>query len=179
MMNEADRLLIPKYFFITTGKAISKVSKLNAFDRALINAGLGDCNLVRVSSIIPPNAKLIEPIELPIGSIVFVVMARMDGDPNEDISAGIAWAWIRSDSEGKEFGVIVEDHGNEEKEALIEKLKMMCIDMAEARGMVIKDIRVKVEEMHVPEDHYGSVIAIAVLLPETIFLKKALGRKTL
>jgi len=171
-VSELNKPLVPKYFFITSGKALSRVSKLNAFDRALLNAGLGNYNLIQVSSIVPPHAKLIEPVKLPIGSIVFVVMARMDGDPNDEISAGIAWAKIRSKDGTKGFGVLVEGHGNEEKDTLVKKLTGMCIDMAEARGMMIEDIKVKVEEMKVPDDHYGSVIATAVLLPECVLVEK-------
>jgi len=170
--SELNKLLVPKYFFITSGKALSRVSKLNAFDRALLNAGLGNYNLVQVSSIVPPHAKLIEPVKLPIGSIVFVVMARMDGDPNDEISAGIAWAKIKSEDGTEGFGVLVEGHGNEEKDTLVKKLTGMCIDMAEARGMIVEDIKVKVEEMRVPDDHYGSVIATAVLLPECVLVEK-------
>lgn len=171
-ISEISKLLMPKYFFITSGKAISKVSRLNAFDRALLNAGLGNCNLVQVSSIVPPHAKLIEPIELPIGSLVFVVMARMDGNPNDEISAGIAWARIKSECGIEEFGVLVEGHGNEEREALVKKLTDMCTDMAEARGMIVEDIKVRVEGMRVPDNYYGSVVAIAVLLPEYVLVEK-------
>jgi len=173
-VSEIEGLLIPKYFFITSGKAISNTSKLNAFDRALINAGLGNCNLVQVSSIIPPHAKLIKPIRLPIGSIIFVVMARMDGEPNDEISAGIAWARIKSKDGIESFGVIVEGHGNEEKDALVKKLKDMCSDMAEARGMVIENVEVRVEELKVPSNSYGSIVVAAVLLPESTFVKKAI-----
>src|SRR3989304_6142143 len=34
-------LPIPRKFFVTSGKAVSRVSDLNAFDGALINAGIG------------------------------------------------------------------------------------------------------------------------------------------
>ena len=36
--------LIPKRFFITHSSATSEVSDLNAFDRALIKAGIGEQN---------------------------------------------------------------------------------------------------------------------------------------
>ena len=35
-------LPIPTKFFVTSGKAVSKVSDLNAFDEALQNAGLAE-----------------------------------------------------------------------------------------------------------------------------------------
>lgn len=157
--------IVPKYFFITSGSALSKVSKLNAFDRALMKAGLAQCNLVPVSSIIPPNAKLINPIELPIGSITFVVMSRMDGNPSEVISAGIAWGWIKSKDGSLKYGIIVEGHGNKHRDALEEMLKKMCQDMAKARGMILEKVNIKIETLSIPNGYYGSVVAAAVLIP--------------
>jgi len=81
--------MIPKAFFVTGGKAVSKVSRLNTFDLALRNAGIAQCNLVKVSSIIPPNYKETEPKPIPAGSITYVVMAKAEGT-GETISAGIA-----------------------------------------------------------------------------------------
>ncbi|HDM88656.1 MAG TPA: pyruvoyl-dependent arginine decarboxylase, partial [Candidatus Bathyarchaeota archaeon] len=40
------RTLIPKEFFVTGGKAIGRLSELNAFDNALKDAGIANCNLV-------------------------------------------------------------------------------------------------------------------------------------
>jgi len=37
--------LVPKKYFVTSGYAISTVSDLNAFDKALIEAGIGEQNL--------------------------------------------------------------------------------------------------------------------------------------
>ena len=165
-MGEDLAPLLPRYFFITSGRGTSRVSKLNAFDRALLRAGIGDCNLICVSSIIPPGAELIEPIRVPTGLITYVVMARMDGEPGDLISAGVAWAWMRGREEGEKFGVIVEGHGNDAEEALAEKLRAMCADMAEARGMVVEDVGVRVESLKVPSGCYGSVVAAAVLLPD-------------
>ena len=158
-------IIVPRYFFITSGSALSKVSKLNAFDKALLKAGLGQYNLVPVSSIIPPNAKLINPIKLPIGSIVFVVMARTDGDPSEVISAGLAWGWIKSKDGNIRHGIIVEGHGNKDKEALKESLLRMCNEMANARDMILEKVDVKIESISIPNGYYGSVIVAAVLIP--------------
>ena len=55
--------LVPSKFFITHSSAVSPVSDLNAFDRALISAGIGEQNLVSVSSVIPKGAQLVERCE--------------------------------------------------------------------------------------------------------------------
>lgn len=66
---------------------------LNAFDAALINAGIGDINLVKVSSIIPPGCREIEPRDLPRGAIIPVAYSFIVSDiPGEGISAAVAVA---------------------------------------------------------------------------------------
>jgi len=116
--------LLPKKYFVVSGKGLSKVSSLNAYDRALLDAGIGNYNLVPVSSIIPPGAEEIEPVELPPGSIVFVVMAKAEGEGGT-ISAGVAWY----NSREEECGFVVEAHGNADVEEIGRKLKSMIEDM--------------------------------------------------
>ena len=58
--------LVPSRFFITHSSAVSRTSDLNAFDRALISAGIGEQNLVSVSSVIPKNAERVEICEMPM-----------------------------------------------------------------------------------------------------------------
>ncbi|UCE44256.1 MAG: pyruvoyl-dependent arginine decarboxylase, partial [Candidatus Bathyarchaeota archaeon] len=99
--------MIPKEFFVARGKVISSVSKLNAFDRALRDTGIAQCNLVQVSSILPPGCREGELREIHTGSVIYAVTARMDGTEGMTISAGIAWAW---EKEGR-YGLVVETHG--------------------------------------------------------------------
>lgn len=153
--------MIPRRFFATSGKALSKVSKLNAFDRALLEAGIGNCNLVPVSSIIPGGAEECEVCEIPAGSIVFVVMARMDGSGGEELAAGIAWAWER----GRRFGLVVEAHDNMSSQKLKKMLDERLMEMAEARGVELVDVKYKIEGLRVPEGYYGSVIAALAFPP--------------
>src|SRR3972149_7025274 len=83
-------LPIPKKFFVTSGKAVSKISDLNAFDEALLNAGIGEQNLVSVSSILPIGIQQVKRRELPMGAITHTVLAQQRGGEGEMISAGIA-----------------------------------------------------------------------------------------
>ena len=50
----------PTRYFMAHGCA-EGVTELNAFDAALLRAGVGDTNLVRVSSILPPGCEEMEP----------------------------------------------------------------------------------------------------------------------
>jgi len=71
--------------------------KLASFELALRDAGIEKCNLVQVSSILPPNCKMIYREEglrhLCPGQITFCVLARNDtNEPNRLISAAIGVA---------------------------------------------------------------------------------------
>jgi arginine decarboxylase len=69
--------LVPKKFFISSGCAVSKVSDLNAFDKALLEAGIGELNIVSVSSVLPVGAEQVGIRELPMGAVTHCVLAQM------------------------------------------------------------------------------------------------------
>jgi len=77
---------LPTRIILTSGIGIGS-TKLNAFDNALLNAGIGNFNLLSVSSIIPPKAKIIyltkdnrEKLLPEIGSIVPIVYSCVYGE---------------------------------------------------------------------------------------------------
>jgi len=71
--------MIPRYFFLTKGVGKHK-EQLQSFELALRNAGIQHCNIVNVSSIVPPGCKLISRERglklIKPGEITFVVLAR-------------------------------------------------------------------------------------------------------
>ena len=153
--------MIPKEFFITSGKAVSPVSELNAFDLALKKAGIAQCNLVCVSSILPKDCTEITQQNIDAGSITYSVLARMDGDEGTTIGAGIAWAWAKS----KKYGLVAEAHGYMDKKALEETLEWKIKEMAKIRGIKIGPIQMRIEVLRVPMDNYGCVISALVYRP--------------
>jgi arginine decarboxylase len=153
--------MIPKEFFITSGKAVSPVSELNAFDLALKKAGIAQCNLVCVSSILPKDCNEINKQNIEAGSITYSVLARMDGDEGTTIGAGIAWAWAKS----KRYGLVAEAHGYMDKKALEETLEWKIKEMAKIRGIKIGQIQMRIEVLRVPMDNYGCVISALVYRP--------------
>lgn len=153
--------VVPKEFFVTSGKAVAHVSQLNAFDLALIKAGIGQCNLCIVSSILPPGVKQVRRRRIPIGAITHAVIARMDGNEGETIGAGIAWAW---EKEGR-YGIVAEAHGYMEGRALKEILNWKVTEMAKNRGITLGQIRYQVDILNIPMDHYGTVISALVFIP--------------
>lgn len=65
-----DKMFMPQYYKIVSGVGKSKYA-LVSFDNALRNAGIGDFNIVKVSSILPINCKYSESIPLKKGSILY------------------------------------------------------------------------------------------------------------
>ncbi len=153
-------LPLPRKFFVTSGKAISKVSDLNAFDEALLNAGIGEQNLVSVSSVLPVGVSQVKLRELPMGAITHCVLAQQRGGEGEMIAAGIAWGF-RQDGEG---GYVAEGHINGTRGALREVLEWKMGEMAKLRGVRFKTLNYKIEELSIPMDHYGACLAALVFL---------------
>jgi arginine decarboxylase len=109
-------MFTPTKIFFTKGVGIHK-DKLASFESALKQAGIEKCNLVYVSSILPPNCKLISKEEglkeLSSGQITFCVMARNDtNEPNRLISSAIGVA-VPKDTNN--YGYLSEHHAFGEK----------------------------------------------------------------
>ena len=154
--------MVPKEFFVTSGKAYSPTSEINALDQALKNAGIAHCNLVQVTSILPKGCFQRERIDIPIGAITYAVLARMDGTEGENIGAAIAWSWEKS----RNCGIVAETHGYMDEEALLEIAEWKIKEMAKIREIEINKIHYKCETLKVPMDNYGCVIAALVFSTE-------------
>ena len=153
--------MVPRGFFVTSGKAFSPISGLNAFDLALKKAGIAQCNLVPVSSILPPGCVEKNHQRIPIGSITHAVIARMDGEEGTTIGAAISWCWEKD----KKYGIAAEAHGYMDKDALKEISEWKIREMAKIREIEIDKIHLRMETLRVPMDNYGCVIAALVYLP--------------
>src|SRR3989338_7477700 len=103
--------MVPSKIFLTKGIGTHK-DKLSSFELALRDAGIEKFNLVTVSSILPPNCKIIPKDEglthLNPGEIVFCVMARLDtNEPNRLISSAIG---IAVPKDINNYGYLSEHH---------------------------------------------------------------------
>lgn len=144
---------------IVTGKDEGP-TKLNAFDNALSNAGIGDVNLIKVSSMLSGNTEIKELPHLKLGSMVNCVLSEITSDnPGDEITAVIALAI------GEELGCVVETTGvNKKEEDLIDEAKFMVTYMMEKREVEIKELIVKKSTTTVKE--IASVVASVVYLEE-------------
>ena len=70
---------VAKKIFLTKGVGKHR-ERLSSFELALRNAGIAACNIVRVSSIFPPNCKLISRSEglkhIKPGQVAFTVISE-------------------------------------------------------------------------------------------------------
>jgi len=71
--------LVAKKLFLTKGKGVHE-DRLTSFEYALRDAGIAGTNIVLISSIFPPHAKLISRIEglklIHPGQILFSIYSR-------------------------------------------------------------------------------------------------------
>src|SRR5919205_4646801 len=81
-------------------------SELTAFDNALRKAGIGNVNLIRVSSIVPPGATISPLPDLPFGALTPAAYAKVVGTtPGQHIAACVGVGWT------KRGGVLMEASG--------------------------------------------------------------------
>lgn len=112
-------VFVPKMMFLTKGVGSHK-EELHSFELALRDCGIEKFNLVQVSSILPPNCKVVSKTKglshLRPGSITYCVLSRCcSNEPRRLLSASVGLA-IPADKNA--YGYISEHHafGQTEKQ---------------------------------------------------------------
>ena len=148
----------PTAWFLAAGAA-EGWTVLNAFDGALLAGGIGDVNVVKMSSILPPNCKRIEPMKLPGGALVPAAYAAYSStETGERIAAGVAVAIPEDPSLP---GLIMEYEGRGTKSDIEEHVREMARQGFLARDRAYKSIEsIAVEHKVI---HTGGVLAAVVL----------------
>lgn len=146
---------------IVSGKSEGP-TKLNAFDNALSDAGIGDVNLIKVSSMLSGNAEICELPKLKAGAMVNCVLSEVTSDnPGDVITAVIAVAI------GEKLGCVVETTGtNKELKNLIDEAEYMVKYMMEKRDVEIEELIVEYSTTEVK--NIASVISSVVYLNDEI-----------
>lgn len=148
-------MLEVRKLYLVSGKAEGS-TPLNAFDNALLDAGIGDVNLIKVSSIVPPDAEvLMEKPNLPRGALMPCVYAELTSQKRgERIAVALA---IGLAEDG--FGVVMESEGETAEEAVAKATKMVE-EAFKVRRLHLKRILTISAEHQVKE--CGSVVAACV-----------------
>ncbi len=114
---------------------------LNAFDGALLAAGIGNTNLVKMSSIVPPGTREVPVSELllPPGALVPVAYASMESDiPGSMICAAVAAAWPADPSRP---GLIMEYHAHGHREDAESVVRRMAEEGMRKRGWEVRALQ--------------------------------------
>ncbi|MGQ9551792.1 MAG: pyruvoyl-dependent arginine decarboxylase [Candidatus Bathycorpusculaceae bacterium] len=181
--------MIPKYFFLTKGVGKHK-EQLQSFELALRDAGIHHCNLVNVSSIVPPGCKLISRQQglklVQPGEITFLVLARNStNEPHRLIasSIGVAIPSGKSNcgylSEHHSFGQTDEaagDYSEDLAATMLATTMGIPFDPEKAwderkqqfktSGMIIKTTNITQSATGDKNGLWTTVIAAAVFVPE-------------
>jgi arginine decarboxylase len=110
-------MIIPKKIFLTKGVGRHK-EKLASFEAALRDAGIAPFNIVRVSSILPPGAKILSKSKglqyLSPGEIIYTVISECStNEPHRLIAASIG---VAVPAERTQYGYLSEYHSFGETE---------------------------------------------------------------
>ncbi len=128
---------IPDKFYLVAGES-EGMTPLNAFDNALVDAGIGNTNLVKMSSILPPGSKQIKPVKLPLGALVPVAFAsKVSSQTDEIISAAVA---IAIPKDPKKNGLIMEYSAAGHKQEVEKIVRHMAEEGFKQRGYELKEV---------------------------------------
>ena len=139
---------------------------LNAFDNALLAAGIGNINLVKVSSILPPEVPVVDLPKIKPGAIVPTAYAAMTSEvPGETVAAAVGYAV--PDDPAKN-GVIMEFHGHATRGEAEVAIRGMLEEAFRVRGESIREMRVFATDHTV--ERIGCALAAITLLGEADLL---------
>lgn len=126
----------PSGLTIELGSAIGVArTSLAAFDDALCQLGVGNVNLIRLSSVVPPNSQVVisdrVQKKLGWGDRLYCVFAEQHAtEIGQTAAAGIGWV-LRDDNTGA--GLFVEHEAPTEAE-VIDLIEKSLADMTRSRG---------------------------------------------
>ncbi|MGQ0571818.1 MAG: pyruvoyl-dependent arginine decarboxylase [Armatimonadota bacterium] len=133
------------------------MTDLNAFDHALMDAGIANLNFIRVTSIFPQGARIVPLRPFIPGMLMPAVYARISRHtPGERIAAAVG---IGISTEG--YGVIMEYSHTGTAENADEIVRRMVQEAMATRGLQVTEVVVAARD-HVVQ-RMGCVVA-AVLL---------------
>ena len=135
---------------------------LNAFDNALLLAGIGNINLIKISSILPPDVPVVDLPKIKPGALVPTAYAAITSEtPGELVAAAVGYA-IPDDP--AKNGVIMEFHGHATRGQAEEAIRGMLDEAFQVRGETVKEMRIYAVEHTV--ERIGCALAAITLLGE-------------
>lgn len=150
---------LPQAVSVVAGAAEGPTD-LNAFDNALLDAGIANLNFVRVTSIFPLGARVVPVRPYQPGMLMPAVYARISRHtPGERIAAAVAIG-----ISDQRYGVIMEHSHAGTAENAEQIVRRMVDEALAARGLRTVETVVAARE-HVVQ-RTGCVVAAVLLWPE-------------
>jgi arginine decarboxylase len=138
------------------------LTPLNAFDNALLAAGIGNVNLIKVSSIVPPDVDIVDLPKIRPGALVPTAYASIVSCiPGTVISAAVGYALPEDRTQA---GVIMEHHDETSRGPSERMVRQMLEEAFRVRGGRIREIKVVSSEHRV--ERIGCALAAVALLSE-------------
>jgi arginine decarboxylase len=135
---------------------------LNAFDNALLAAGIGNINLVKISSIVPPDVDIVGLPRIKPGALIPTAYAcEVSRVPGELISAAVGYALPEDRTRA---GVIMEYHAKGSRAEAERGIRQMLEEAFRVRGEAIREWKVFAAEHRV--ERIGCAVAAVTLLSE-------------
>ena len=133
--------MIAKKWFISTGNGCSKTNRLPSFDKALLDAKVGNYNLVRLSSILPAGCERVDHIDIDEGSLLPTAYSTITSDVPGDICVSTIGVGIPKDK--SKVGVIMEYSCSGAcvcEDAAMETLTKMIEEAFDIRNVELEEI---------------------------------------
>lgn len=129
-------MLLLTHFCLVSGIGTDSHA-ISSFDSALLDAGIGNYNLVRVSSILPPNCVQSNRVLLPGGSVLFTAYATLTTHADELIASAIAVAIPHN---AEQCGVIMEYSNRTSKEDAVKTVRKLAENAMRKRHIAVDTI---------------------------------------
>jgi arginine decarboxylase len=148
-----------------TAAAAEGGTPLNAFDNALLAGGIGNINLVKLSSIMPPAVRVIPMPRIKPGALVPTAFAAVSSTvPGETIAAAIGWGLPEN---AEEAGVIMEAHGVLDVKDAMRTIERMLDEAFQVRGARMRERKILAIE-HRVERSGCAIAAVTLLSPDVL-----------
>lgn len=134
----------PTRYFVTAACAEGP-TRLNAFDNALLAARIGNVNLMRLSSILPPGAIYDSDLQLPPGALVPTAYGSITSDVEGELIAAAVGVIIAANN----IGVIMEYGGKCGRTEAHEAVSQMLDEAFARRGLTAKEKKITAVEHRV------------------------------
>jgi arginine decarboxylase len=157
---------IPRKIIITSGVGEGGTA-LNAFDKALLDAGIGDLNLIRVTSVVPARARILRlketgPLQIAPGTLVPAVYTFITSDNiGKTIGSAIA---VGKPFVSERSGMIFEVSLVGSLDAARDIAERMVRESFQARGLEVGSITTEGSEL-VVSNGIGCVLSVVLMLP--------------